>query len=61
MTAHDIQMARAANAASAPPRAAAHPMEQLDLPRLARRMVIFTPAGAQIGALMDRARKDIRA
>jgi predicted GNAT family N-acyltransferase len=59
MTAHEIQLARAAKAAAAPPRAAAHPMGDLDLPRLARRMVIFTPAGAEISALMDRARKDI--
>ena len=59
MTSHEIQVSRAAKAAASPPRTAAHPMEQLDLSRLARRIVIFTPAGAQIGALMDRARKDI--
>jgi len=59
MTAHDVRVTDAARLASGQPRPVTRPLENLDILRLSRRLVVFNPGGAEIAALIDRARKDI--
>lgn len=59
MTAHDPRMTRSAAAMLKPPRRARHPLGSLDVQQLSARLVVFTPGGMQIDALMNNARRAI--
>ncbi|HWL03719.1 MAG TPA: GNAT family N-acetyltransferase [Xanthobacteraceae bacterium] len=59
MTAHDVRVVRAAEQTLSPVHTAHHPLNRLNLQQLGRRLVVFTPIGAQVDALLDRARRDI--
>src|SRR5437588_8376579 len=59
MTIHDLRMTRAAKALLRPVRPASHPFGSLNTEQLAKRLVIFTPAGDEVERLMSRARRDI--
>jgi predicted GNAT family N-acyltransferase len=59
MSVHDLRVTRAAKALVPPVRAAHHPFGTLNTERLAKRLVIFTPAGDEVDKLMSRARRDI--
>jgi predicted GNAT family N-acyltransferase len=59
MTAHDVRVARAARAMTAPPSTPSHPLGDLDLQSVAKRIVAFTPGGVEVETLMARARRDI--
>jgi predicted GNAT family N-acyltransferase len=59
MTAHDIRVTRAAKVIKDPPRRPHHPLWRIDTKSLARRVVVFTPNGAEVEKLMDNARRDI--
>ncbi|MBV8837276.1 MAG: GNAT family N-acetyltransferase [Alphaproteobacteria bacterium] len=52
-------MARKANSMLAPKRRARHPLDFLDVEQLSERLVLFTPSGLQIDALMNQARRAI--
>jgi predicted GNAT family N-acyltransferase len=58
MTAHDRHMTRMAGRPF-PQRPARHPLGELDTEQLSRRLVVFTPNGLQIDALMNEARRVI--
>jgi predicted GNAT family N-acyltransferase len=59
MTAHDHRITRAAGAVARAPRAAAHPLPELDPQVFAKRMVVFTPNGLEAARLWENAREDI--
>jgi predicted GNAT family N-acyltransferase len=59
MTVHDMSIARTAKLVSKPPKPVSHLLGDLDILRLARGMVVFSPTGDQIDALVARARKDL--
>lgn len=59
MTAHDIRLANRANPSPPRSRSASHRLDGSDLPELAKRLVIFTPAAAEISALLAKARLHI--
>ena len=60
MTAHDHHITRAAAVGRAP-RPTSHPLTELDPHVLAKRLVVFTPSGAEAARLWENARKDIAA
>lgn len=57
MTVHDVGMARTARLVSDPPRPVTHSLEDPETLRLARRLVVFMPGGAEIASLVAQARK----
>lgn len=59
MTIHDPKMTRAADTLAQPPHPAKHPLPADNLDQFARGLVIFTPAGREIDALVARARVDL--
>jgi predicted GNAT family N-acyltransferase len=59
MTVHDLRVTRTAEALLRPVRPANHQFGTLDTEQLAKRLVIFTPAGDEVDKLMSRARRDI--
>jgi predicted GNAT family N-acyltransferase len=59
MTVHDTRITRAGELASDGTRSCAHPLDDPAILQLARRLVVFTPHGAQIASLMDQARRAI--
>ena len=59
MTAHDVRITDVARLASGQPRPVTRPLGNPDILRLARRLVVFAPGGAEIAALIERARKDL--
>jgi predicted GNAT family N-acyltransferase len=59
MTAHDFRVTRAAKTLVDPPRPARHPFAEIDAQRLGKRLVVFTPTGSQIEALLVNAQKDL--
>jgi predicted GNAT family N-acyltransferase len=59
MTIHDLHVTRAAKAPLRPVRQASHAFGTLNTEQLAKRLVIFTPAGDEVEKLMSRARRDI--
>jgi predicted GNAT family N-acyltransferase len=59
MTAHDVRITRAAKVIADPPGRPHHPLWRIDTRSLARRVVVFTPNGAQVEKLMANARRDI--
>jgi predicted GNAT family N-acyltransferase len=59
MTVHDIRITRAAKAVVAPVGRPRHPLEEMDLGRLARRLVVYTPSAHEVASLLQRARRDI--
>src|SRR5688572_18294211 len=56
MTAHDPSMGRVAARLNEPARAPGHSLDGIDTQKLARRLVVFTPGGREIDALVTRAR-----
>lgn len=58
MTAHDHRMTRIAGVAL-PERPVRHPLGELDTEQLSGRLVVFTPSGIQVDALLQKARKAI--
>jgi predicted GNAT family N-acyltransferase len=61
MTAHDFQVTRAAQVLAPAGSRPHHPLGEIDTTSLARRVVIFTPGPAEIGALLLRASRDLKA
>ena len=59
MTAHDIRVARIAETITRDKSRSAHRIDELDPHSLARRLVVFTPTGALVDVLFERARRDI--
>lgn len=59
MTAHDPRIAETANLVRAEPFPVVHPINEPKVLRLARRLVVFTPTGSEIGAAMTRARDSL--
>jgi predicted GNAT family N-acyltransferase len=59
MTAHDVRVTRAAKAMFNPPALPHHPLSDLDTQKLAKRLVVFTPSGPQVDAIVDDARRSI--
>jgi predicted GNAT family N-acyltransferase len=59
MSAHDRRITRAAEALFRPLPPAAHKFATLNTEQLAKRLVVFTPAGEEVDRLMSRARRDI--
>jgi predicted GNAT family N-acyltransferase len=59
MTAHDFRITNAARAIVGPPKLPPHPVADLDVEQLAKRLVVFAPNGAEIDAILARARRDI--
>jgi predicted GNAT family N-acyltransferase len=59
MTAHDFRVTNAAKAIVKAPKLPHHPISELNVEQLARRLVVFTPSGAEIDALLMRARQDV--
>lgn len=59
MSVHDLRMTRAAEALFRPLRPAGHKFGTLNTEQLAKRLVVFTPAGDEVDRLMTRARRDI--
>lgn len=59
MTAHDPRMTRKASSMLAQGRPARHPLDLLDVQQLGNRLIVFTPSGMQIDALMNQARRII--
>ncbi len=59
MTVHDPKITRAADTLMQPPFPAKHPLPASNLDQFARGLVIFTPAGRDIDALIARARVDL--
>lgn len=59
MTAHDLRATEAARLIAMEPRPVQYPLQDLETLRLARRMVVFTPGGEEIDALVARAAADI--
>lgn len=59
MAVHDRRITRAGELASEIARPSAHPLDDPAILQLARRLVVFTPNGTQIAALMNQARKAI--
>src|SRR3954452_12756295 len=58
MTVHDRHMSRLADQAL-PGRPARHPLGELDTEQLSGRLVVFTPSGLQVDALLHEARRVI--
>jgi predicted GNAT family N-acyltransferase len=56
MTAHDPLMGRVASRLNDPPRLPGHSLDGIDTQKLAQRLVVFTPGGREIDALVSRAR-----
>ena len=56
MTAHDPAMGRMAARLSEPVKLPGHSLNGIDTQKLAKRLVVFTPAGREIDALVARAR-----
>jgi predicted GNAT family N-acyltransferase len=59
MTAHDPRATRIAEALVRPPRVAAHPLGDLNVLQLSSRLIVFTPTGEDVDALLARARRDL--
>jgi predicted GNAT family N-acyltransferase len=59
MTAHDFRATNAAKAIVDPPRLPHHPVSDLNVEQLARRLVVFAPSGAEVDAILARARGEI--
>jgi len=59
MTAHDPLITRTATSMLARERRARHPLDFLNVEQLSGRLVLFTPSGMQIDALMNQARRAI--
>ncbi|MGE0749601.1 MAG: GNAT family N-acetyltransferase [Variibacter sp.] len=59
MTAHDLRATRIAETIARPPRPAAHPVGDLNVLQLSSRLVVFTPTGRDVDALLTRARRDL--
>src|SRR3954464_12307170 len=59
MSIHDRRVTRAAEALLRPHRSADHQFGTLNTEQLAKRLVVFTPAGDEVDRLMTRARRDI--
>jgi predicted GNAT family N-acyltransferase len=57
MTAHDPRVTRSAANILKAARPARHPVDELDVERLSERLVVFTPTGIQVDALMNEGRK----
>jgi predicted GNAT family N-acyltransferase len=57
MTAHDPCVTRAATNMLRSIRPARHPIDDLDVERLSGRLVVFTPTGIQVDALMNEGRR----
>jgi predicted GNAT family N-acyltransferase len=61
MSVHDLQFTRAVKAVANPLAMPHHPLWNIDTQNLARRIVVFSPSGVEVEALLNRARKDISA
>ena len=59
MTAHDLNATETARLVAMPPRSVEYPIDAIETLRLSRRLVVFTPGGAEIDALVARAAADI--
>jgi predicted GNAT family N-acyltransferase len=59
MSVHDRRVTRLAAAMLPPGRPARHPLGELDTQQLSRRLVVFTPSGLQVDALMSEGRRVI--
>jgi predicted GNAT family N-acyltransferase len=59
MTAHDLRATETARLVAMVPRPVEYPLEEIETLRLARRLVVFNPGGAEIDALVARAAADI--
>ena len=59
MTAHDVRVATDSTGGADSGRRAVRPLDEAAILQLARRLVVFTPNGDQIAALMDLARRTI--
>jgi predicted GNAT family N-acyltransferase len=59
MTAHDYKTVIAADLLAGPTIAAKHPLPATNLDEFAKDVVVFTPALADIGALLERASRDL--
>lgn len=59
MSAHDIHILSGGQLSGKPTHPPTRPVDGPAILKMARRLVVFTPNGEQIAALMDKARKDI--
>jgi predicted GNAT family N-acyltransferase len=59
MTAHDFRVTNAAAAIVGPSKLPHHPVSGLSVEQLAKRLVVFAPNGAEIDAILARARRDL--
>jgi predicted GNAT family N-acyltransferase len=59
MTIHDLRVTRAGKHDSIHYQRAHHPLDQFDIESLAKRIVIFTPSGDEIGSLVELAQRSI--
>lgn len=59
MTAHDLRVTETARLVAMPPRPVDHPIDNLDILKLARRLVVFAPSGDDIDTLVAQAAADI--
>src|SRR5262245_3157773 len=59
MTIHDLRVTRAAKQGPIHYQAPHHPLDQFDIESLAKRIVIFTPSGDEIGSLVELAQRSI--
>lgn len=59
MSAHDLRVTEEARLVAMTPRPVEYPLDDLETLRLARRLVVFNPAGDDVDALVARAAADI--
>jgi predicted GNAT family N-acyltransferase len=59
MSAHDFRVTSVAKAIVGVPRLPHHPVSGLNIEQLSKRLVVFTPNGNEVDAILDRARQDI--
>ncbi|MGB9365957.1 MAG: GNAT family N-acetyltransferase [Xanthobacteraceae bacterium] len=59
MSAHDFRVTNAAKAIVNVPKLPHHPVSDLNIEQLSKRLVVFTPTGNEVNAILDRARRSI--
>jgi hypothetical protein len=59
MTVHDIRVSRAVRTGVVPVGRPRHPLEEMNVGRFARRLVVYNPSALEVASLLQRARRDV--